>query len=124
MGGDDFPFIRGRRFLARLGLGWLLSPPGFAWLRHTKVADSGRGDGLPVGADAGALDFILELAGLLLQVAGTAFEDFLLRVGFALRRGAAPDPADPFAQLEVGQEEQADEVDRKSTRLNSSHLGI
>ena len=59
-------------------------------------------------------DFILQLLRLLLQVASAPCEGVLLGGCFALGDGAAvPDPADPLAQLEVGKEEQADEVEHQ-----------
>src|ERR1019366_8376143 len=95
------------------GSGWggFFGPRALAGLRDAEVADRGRGDGLHVGADAGTIHLLLKRLGLLLQVARALFQDGFLGVRIGLGGGqAVPDPADPLAQVEIGEKEQADEV--------------
>src|SRR5205814_4566363 len=49
--------------------------------------------------------------------------DFILR-GYLRGGAAAPEPAPTASSMLTGREREVLQLDRKSTRLNSSHLGI
>ena len=113
-GGDHFPF-QPRALDFRSG-GFGLRRPAHAGGRHTQVAHGRHGYWLKVRSEARFLRLLLQLLGLPLKFLGAPGQGlFLRRPVFFRPRGPGPgrpQGAQPFAEFEVGEEEQADQVQR------------
>ena len=109
----DFLFRR-LRFPRRLGGRGLLHLGGAGFgLRHAQVAHRRLRHRATVRAEAGLLDFLLQLAFFLFQLARAPLQFALFR---RLARGGrllAPGPraGEPVAEPEIGQEQEADQVE-------------
>jgi hypothetical protein len=68
---------------------------------------------LEVGAEAGAGGFFLEFTRLFFEFAGAFFEEFLLGIQLAVDgdEPVLPEVAEPLAEAEVGEVEEADEIE-------------
>src|SRR5439155_10262642 len=113
---DDVAFGAGRRLVGGGGGGFAAGPDAGTerrfGLRHAEVSHGRFRDRLKVGAEAGVGDLFLEFSGLAFKLAGASFEDLFLEVLFRLSRLRFQECAEPFAESKIGEEKEADEVER------------
>ena len=115
-GGDDLALVGRRRLFGRFGLGRLSWRARFCWAAaRSGRARWARARACRSGPRPERSTSSCSLLLLLLQFARAAFEALPLRRRPRRRRAAraAPDAAQPLAQLEIGQEEQADEIEHQ-----------
>ncbi len=83
-------------------------------LRHAQIANGRLRHRQHIRAQSGPLDFLLQFFGLLLEVPRAAFEcGFIGGFGFGGGGFFLKETANPFAELKIGQEQQADEAKRQ-----------